>query len=113
MIYNHVEKDLADTSSRSKICFLNYFQKRRFNSSFSAVETVFVLLFKFDRDLQKSLLSNLGLGVVAEGVRAWICILSMKSCRCQTVRAPTTHINMHTYIHKAISYTNTVTDFIC
>lgn len=95
MIYNHVEKDLADPSSRSKICFLNYFQKRRFNSSFSAFKTLFVLLFKFDLDLQKSLLSNLGLG---EGARAWICILSMKSCRCQTVRAPTTHINMHTYI---------------
>lgn len=77
---------------------LAYFQRNLTNSVLSAVKTLFVLLFKSDLDLRKSLLSNLGYWRFREGLWAWICILSMKSCRCQTVKPPhTTHINMHTY----------------
>lgn len=75
-----------------------YFQSKLTNSVLSAVKTLFVLLFKSDLDLRKSLLSNLGSWRFMGGSWAWICILSMKSCRCQTVKPPhTTHINMHTY----------------
>lgn len=57
--------DLAEYLSlhiiRIKFPSFIFFQKTALDSMFRAVDTLFVVLFKSDLDLRKSLLSNLGL----------------------------------------------------